>query len=151
MTCLTLRRIAGDLAHRAPQKKREVIKLVFPILSLYLHLLRFCAWPFFLSSFFFNRSVLESGTRAYPTKPRLSVLLWGDISPHSEAYSLLRSRSRRAIERVGRETRSVDRTYIHMYVQPTGRITTAFVPRLEHTVGRSSTWPRGRQSSAAEL
>jgi len=67
----------------------------------------------------------------------MSILLWRDISARFEAYSLLRSRSRRAIERVGRverRDRSIIRTYVH--TRPTGHITTAFVPRLEYMLGR---------------
>jgi len=67
----------GDAARKASQKKREGVKLIFPIsTSVCLPsspFLLMTVFSFFL--FFFNQSVLESGTRAYPTKPRLSVLL----------------------------------------------------------------------------
>lgn len=96
---------AGAAANRVPRKKREVVELVFPVptsacLPPPPPFLWMIVFSFF---FFFNRSVLESGTRAYPTNPPICPFYYGGalVRAYSGAYSLLRSRSRRAIERVG--------------------------------------------------
>jgi len=118
------RRTEGDAARRAPQKKRKGVELIFPIsTSACLPSPPFLLMTVFSFFLFFQPVGFRERNQGLPHQTTFVRFITegggeGDISPRSGAYSLLRSRSRRAIERVGRaerRDRSIVRTYVHMY------------------------------------
>lgn len=133
-----LSRIDEKLARKKKKKKRVVVKLVllFPFsraISPHLLLLSTCV------TVFSNRSVLESGTRAYRTEAAICPFYYyGGHSPRAPGpNSLLRSRSRlsRSRESARIEKDAIGRSCVYVCTRatgmcPTGRVAIAFVPRL---------------------
>jgi len=157
------RRTEGDAARRAPQKKRKGVELIFPIsTSACLPSPPFLLMTVFSFFLFFQPVGFRERNQGLPHQTTFVRFITegggggkGTLV-HAPGHTRYCAHAPAARSRESAEQRdAIGRSYARTYIctRPTGAVicTTAFVPRLEHTAGRSSTWPHGRQSSAAEL